>query len=329
MTSTPDPLRIALVGTGGMGTVHYHNYQHLPGCAVTALVGVTTQSQECAAQWNLPLYPDIDSLAAAQSVDVVDVCTPTFLHKEHVLQSLSHGFHTITEKPVALHKADAEAMFALADRQGRQLYVAQVLQFTREVQVLRELVRSGTYGRPLDAHFERLSACPRWAQDGWLFDREKSGLLPFDLHIHDLDVIVSLFGRPRSFSYTASGRSGLSYKEQYRFQYAYDGLNVAAEAAWFNAGIPFTARWRVYFENAMLINEGGKLIAYPAEGEPHEFDTREEILIPTGINLPPTGMFYRELGHFIDCVRRGAPSDLVTRQQVLTVIELLEEISQA
>ena len=79
----------------------------------------------------------------------------------------------------------------------------------------------------------------------------------------------------------------------------------------------------------MLINEGGKLIAYPAEGEPHEFDTREEILIPTGINLPPTGMFYRELGHFIDCVRRGAPSDLVTRQQVLTVIELLEEISQA
>ena len=195
--------------------------------------------------------------------------------------------------------------------------------------MLRELVRSGTYGRPLDAHFERLSACPRWAQDGWLFDREKSGLLPFDLHIHDLDVIVSLFGRPRSFSYTASGRSGLSYKEQYRFQYAYDGLNVAAEAAWFNAGIPFTARWRVYFENAMLINEGGKLIAYPAEGEPREFDTREEILIPTGINLPPTGMFYRELGHFMDCARRGVPSDLVTRQQVLTVIELLEEISQA
>jgi predicted dehydrogenase len=34
MTSTPDPLRIALVGTGGMGTVHYHNYQHLPNCQV-------------------------------------------------------------------------------------------------------------------------------------------------------------------------------------------------------------------------------------------------------------------------------------------------------
>jgi predicted dehydrogenase len=166
------------------------------------------------------------------------------------MQSLSHGFHTITEKPVALHKADAEAMFALADRQGRQLYVAQVLQFTREVQVLRELVRSGTYGRPLDAHFERLSACPRWAQDGWLFDREKSGLLPFDLHIHDLDVIVSLFGRPRSFSYTASGRSGLSYKEQYRFQYAYDGLNLAADAALVQRRHPLNTALGGLFENA-------------------------------------------------------------------------------
>ena len=31
---------------------------------------------------------------------------------------------------------------------------------------------------------------------GWLFDQEKSGLVPFDLHIHDLDVICGLFGVP-------------------------------------------------------------------------------------------------------------------------------------
>lgn len=55
-------------------------------------------------------------------------------------------------------------------------------------------------GKPLDACFERLSACPGWAKDGWLFDVNKSGLLPYDLHIHDLDVIVSVFGKPESFS---------------------------------------------------------------------------------------------------------------------------------
>jgi hypothetical protein len=78
---------------------------------------------------------------------------------------------------------------------------------------------------------------------------------------------------------------------------------VAAEAAWFNADFPFTARWRVYFEKAVLVNEGGRLVAYQNDVPPFIFDTEDELKIPTGINLPPTGMFYRELSHFIDCIR--------------------------
>jgi hypothetical protein len=57
------------------------------------------------------------------------------------------------------------------------------------------------------------------------------------------------------------------------------------------------------------------------------FDTEEELKIPTGINLPPTGMFHKELSHFMDCIRKGVPSDKVTREQVMTVVGLLEEIT--
>lgn len=321
-------IRIGLVGTGGMGTVHYNNYAHIHGCKVVALVDITQHGKDCAEQWGVPLYGDIQSMARAEQVDVVDVCTPTFLHKQHVMEALSLGMHAITEKPVALHKKDAEAMFDLAEKQGKLLFVAQVLQFTKEIEVLRGLVQSGEYGKPLDAFFERLSACPRWVQNGWLFDREKSGLLPFDLHIHDLDVIVSLFGRPQRFSYTSCGGADKAYKEHYRFLYGYDGLNVAAEAAWFNADFPFTAHWRVYFENAVVANDGSRVVAYPFDHEPRVFDTADEIQIPTGINLPPTGMFYRELSHFMDCVKRGVPSERVGREQILTVVGLLEEITR-
>jgi predicted dehydrogenase len=322
-------IRIAIVGTGGMGTVHYNNYTHIEGCQVAALVGITPQSRECSEQWGVPLYADIRSMARDVQVDVVDVCSPTFLHKEHVLEALSLGMHAITEKPVALHKSDAEEMFDLAEKQGKLLFVAQVLQFTKEIEVLRELVQGGEYGKALDAHFERLSACPRWVQNGWLFDKDKSGLLPFDLHIHDLDVIVSLFGKPERFSYTSCGGAGKTYKEHYRFLYNYRDLNVAAEAAWFNADFPFTARWRVYFEKAVLVNEGGRLVAYQNDVPPFIFDTEDELKIPTGINLPPTGMFYRELSHFIDCIRHGVPSERVGRAQILTVVELLEAITRS
>ena len=320
-------IRIAIVGTGGMGTVHYNNYAVIEGCKVAALVGITDQSVESSKTWGVPLFESITAMAQAVEVDVVDVCSPTFLHKQHVLEGLNLGKHVITEKPVALHKADAVEMFDLATARGKLLLVAQVLQFTKEIEVLRELISSGVYGKPLDAHFERLSACPRWVQNGWLFDKDKSGLLPFDLHIHDLDAIVSLFGKPQSFSYTSCGNNEKTYKEHYRFLYHYSHMNVAAEAAWFNADFPFTARWRVYFENAVVVNDGAHVTAYQFDHSPKVFDTEDDIKIPTGINLPPTGMFFRELSHFMDCIRKGVPSEQVSREQVLTVVELLEEIT--
>jgi hypothetical protein len=54
----------------------------------------------------------------------------------------------------------------------------------------------------------------------------------------------------------------------------------------------------------------------------------DEPKIPTGINLPPTGMFFRELTHFMDCIRKGIPSEKVSRRQVLSVVGLLEDITQ-
>lgn len=321
-------IKIGIVGAGGMGTVHHSNYSHMKDCRVAAVVGQTKQDEERAKEWGLPLYRDVDSMLDREEIDVVDVCTPTFLHKEHVMKALARGKHTITEKPIALKSADAKEMFDLAREKGVQLFVGQVLRFYKESQILRGLVKDQRYGKVLDASFERLSACPRWAQGGWLFDKSKSGHLPFDLHIHDLDLMISLFGKPDDYSFTSCGNGDRDYKEQYRFFYSYKEFNVVAEAAWFNADIPFTARWRVYFENAVVINDGTKTTAYQFDREPFIFDTEEKIKIPTGINVPPTGVYLEELEHFMDCVRNNRPSEIVKEDEIMAVVEILEQISK-
>lgn len=316
-------MKIVLVGPGGMGTVHYMNYAHVDGAEVVAVVGMGERDKAKADEWHLPLYPSITSACQATEPDMVDICTPTFLHKQLVLESIACGRHTLCEKPIALHLSDAQEMFEAAEQKGVQLYIAQVLQFTKEVELLHQICEDQRYGRPLDACFERLSACPKWSQGSWLLDKEKSGLVPFDLHIHDLDVIVSLFGKPDTVRYTSCGNS--EYTEQYRFTYGYDGFNVNAEAAWFNACIPFTARWRVYFEKGMLICDASGLHGYDANGEAVAFDVEDEVKIPTGINLPPTGMFLRELTHFVSRAKEGRPSERVPKAQVLAVLETLEQ----
>ena len=318
-------MNIGIVGVGGMGTVHYHNYLHLDGCTVTGAVTYTAKDEQQTDQWGVPHFSSIEEMVEKANVQVVDICTPTFLHKEHVCQALQAGAHVIVEKPCALSSADAQARFDLARRCRRHLYVAQVLQFSREIEVLRRLVEEQPYGKPLDAFFQRLSACPAWAQGGWLFDREKSGLVPFDLHIHDLDIIASLFGAPEQ-QYCASCPSDeTSFPALYRWEYRCGNVNVAAEAGWLHADIPFTAVWRVYFERAAVIYDGKTVTAYPDGAAPVVYDTEDSIKIPTGINVPPTGWYWRELGHFLDCVRKDQPSPLVPETRILNVLKILEQ----
>lgn len=320
--------KIGVVGVGGMGTVHLSNYAHMDSCKVIALCDTTAAAEEKAKELSVPLYKDITDMLQNENMDIVDICTPTFLHKEHVMKSLNAGKHVICEKPLTLKYADAVEMMDAAEENGVRLFVGQVLQYSPEANILRSLVKSEEYGKVMDASFLRLSACPRWVKNGWLFNKELSGHLPFDLHIHDIDLIVSLFGPPQDFSFTSCGRQGIGYKEHYRFNYKYPDKSIMAEAAWYNAEIPFTATWRVYFENAVVENNGENVIAYQFDNPPRVFDTKEKLLIPTGINIPPTGMFFNELTDFINKIKSG-DKGCERREEVLTVIKILEEINKA
>ncbi len=322
-------IRIGLVGTGGMGKVHYANYAAIDGAQVVAICDNSPNGLQAEQDWGLPRFDTIAEMVQAVELDIVDICTPTFLHHDMAMEALGQNKSVILEKPIALNAADAGEIIAEAEKRGLHLYVAQVLQFTKEVEHLRAAVESGEYGKPLDGYFERLSACPQWAMGGWLFDRSKSGLLPFDLHIHDLDVIISLFGKPDSFSCTSQRGEGKAYPEHNRYLYTFPGgLTVGAEAAWYNAPIPFTARWRVCFENGMLINDGTCLTGYRFGQEPKVYDTQDEVMISTGINVPPCGWYYNELKHFLECFRLDQDTPHVKKETLLTVMGLLEEISK-
>lgn len=320
-------VKVGLIGLGGMGTVHWSNYKFIHDCEVVAAVGFSENDRKNAEAWNIPLFDDINQMLDNVKVDVVDVCTPTFLHFQHALASLSRGIHTIIEKPMTLHKAEAIHLYEIAEKNNAIILVGQAARFMKENIVLKDLVKTEKYGKPLDAYFERLSAAPRWAAGGWMFDRQKSGHLAFDLHIHDLDLIISIFGKPSSYSYTSTGNKDKEYKEQYRFTYQYDNFNISAEAAWFNADIPFTARWRVYFENAVVVNNGSTVTTYQFDHDPYVFDTKETNKIPTGINVPPTEMFLTELSHFISCIRDNKYSDIIHKEEIFNVLEILENVS--
>ena len=72
-------IRVGIVGTGGMGTVHYTNYQYIEECQVAAVCG----NSEKAEKWGVTGYSDLTEMIQSECLDLVDICTPTFFHRSH------------------------------------------------------------------------------------------------------------------------------------------------------------------------------------------------------------------------------------------------------
>lgn len=315
---------IALVGTGGMGAVHYANWQHIEGAKIVAVVGHGQTDQDKALAWGVPFFERLSDANAWTMFSVVDICTPTFLHAQIIREALMLGKHVICEKPLTLSSSEAEDLYRQAALIGKQLYTAQVLQFTKAVSTLHRLVEEHRWGDVCSAHFVRLSEAPAWSSGGWLFDKTQSGLIPFDLHIHDLDVIISLFGAPQEATMYPTGDP----ESHISFLYRYPSRLVTAEAAWYHAKFPFTATWRVEFDHAVAVNTGNEVIVYPEDEFPIHYDTSDPVVVSTGINVPPTGWYYNELSHFLSCIQQDIPSPLVPKDRIITVLRTIEEMEQ-
>jgi len=122
-------------------------------------------------------------------VDIVDVCTPTYTHKDIVLRCLEHGKHVIVEKPISLRLSDAREMIRKAGNSGLKLMVAHVLRFWGEYVLAKRLISEGAVGEPSVARAYRQSAFPSWAWENWHDYLEKGGGVFVDMSIHDVDFL--------------------------------------------------------------------------------------------------------------------------------------------
>jgi len=99
------PLRIGIVGAQFAARLHLENYRSLRGSKVeiTAVASRTKdRAEELAKKFHIPsVAGDYRALLDRKDVDAVDLCVPTDLHHEFVIQAAQAGKHIICEKPLS------------------------------------------------------------------------------------------------------------------------------------------------------------------------------------------------------------------------------------
>ena len=300
-------LRVGLIGCGFMGSMHANCYKNIEGARICAVADVRLEkAEELAKLSDATVYASGRELIEKAELDVIDTCLPTYLHAEHALLAMDKVKYVFVEKPVTLTKEESAALIEKANATGAQVQVGQVLRFFDEYVALAEMIKDGRYGRVISANFRRLSPIPLWGFENWLTDPVRSGGAGQDLHIHDVDFVLSVFGNPKHIS---SVKNAIGTENDYiNTIMQYDNFVVSTEGTWgLPESYPFTATFRVVFEKATVENSGGKFMKYTSEAaEEIKLDKKEMTANYKGGNISALGGYYNELLYFCNCAEKGA-----------------------
>ena len=318
-------LKVGMLGMGGISRSHYTSWKQIPEVEIAAVCDIRPEMADKAAEaTGGRKYLDFEDMMAHETLDILDICLPTYLHAEYAIKALNRGIHVLSEKPVSLRREDVARIYEAAKKNDRRFMVAQVLRFWREYEILHDAVETGRYGKLLSGNMTRLGNAPQWSWDNWMLDPERSGLVPFDLHIHDLDFLIYTFGRPQNM---VCHRATTENQDYFNVVYEYPDFFISTEAAWYHCDYPFQAAFRFQFENGVLEYRGGKLTAYVAGKETYTFDPETDANV-NGINLPATNGYFNEIRYFTDCVLAGRDCDKVQAWELECVLDLIDKINQ-
>lgn len=313
-------LKVALVGVGGISGAHIPAWESMDDAELVAICDIRPERME--KYPDKRRYTDFDEMLENENVDILDICLPTFLHADFAVKAMEKGINVICEKPISLNREDVNRVYSTAKKNNVCFMVAQVLRFWPEYEVVKNIYDSGKYGKLLSASMHRLSGIPKWSWDDWMRDEKRSGLVPFDLHIHDLDFIVYAFGKPEKCTARRVKRPEQDYIAA---TYDFGDFRISTEAAWFAGCYPFSARFLFQFEGAVVTWENDEMTIYESDGaELHPVTQDGE---DTGdIGLPKSNAYANEIRYFADCVKSGVFPDKVKPEELETVIDILKAI---
>jgi predicted dehydrogenase len=200
------PVRLLILGTGGMANNHAESFAAIPG--VTLAGGVDTRAEPlaafCAKHQVARGFASLEEALAWGEFDAVTNVTPDAAHYATTMPVLAAAKHILCEKPLATNAAHAAEMAAAAARSGVVNMVNLSYRNVPALQKAAAMVRDGAIGHV--RHFEA-SYLQSWlTQPAWgHWDRESQWLWRLstahgskgvlgDVGIHILDFATFIAG---------------------------------------------------------------------------------------------------------------------------------------
>lgn len=306
--------KVCVVGHGFMGGTHAGIYHSLPEAELAAVVDFQEEVRaQAARKYGCRVYESLAPVLADDTIEVVDVCLPTPNHRESVVKALEAGKNVLCEKPISLSLEDADAILEAAKNAPGKFMVAHVIRLWPEYAVTKQLLDKGDLGAPLAANASRFVPAPDWSWDDWLLDPDRSGGAVIDNHIHDLDYLNWVFGRPETVYARGlwSDQGGLDHVFT-TLEYPGGKVAVAESGFFVPAGMGLVMTLKLQCE------EGLVMLSNIADPTLTVYRPNQDPVHP---ELPAGDGYVAEIKYFLECVAAGREPEVLSPEDARLALE--------
>ncbi len=187
-------IKIGVVGLGWAASGHLQAFKANDNCEVAALCSSKELSREEIREMagsDAKLYHDYDRFVQDPDIDVVDICTPHFLHPEQTIKAAEAGKHIMIEKPLALDYETLLQMRDAIEKAGVKTTVYFELRYIPHFDLVRSTMAQGLLG---DVHHFEVDYYhgigPWYGQYEWNIKKAMGGSALLTAGIHALDAML-------------------------------------------------------------------------------------------------------------------------------------------
>lgn len=189
---------IGLIGGGNITETHARAARAIPGVEISAIHGTNAEkiARLCHEHGGTP-HENFDAFLKHRPMDLVIIGSPSGLHAEHGIAAARQGLHVLTEKPIEITTARADALIAAAKQSNVQLGVVFQDRTKPHIRQLKNWLDQNLLGKILfvDARVKWYRPPDYYANSRWRGTQalDGGGAL-INQGVHTVDLLLWLLG---------------------------------------------------------------------------------------------------------------------------------------
>ncbi len=188
-------IKFGLVGLGHIGARHARCIIENPSADLSFVYDILPKEKWKSENPSIINCNTFNELIS-QDIDVVNICTPNYLHAKMAIDVLNAGKHVVIEKPIALVTKDAKKIISTSKKSKKHVFGVMQNRFSATVSWLKKIIDEAFLGQ-----INMISVNCFWNRNenyyldsDWHGSKVKDGGPLYTQFSHFIDIINWIFG---------------------------------------------------------------------------------------------------------------------------------------